>query len=68
MSNKEKDKSNQTVNGGCGLCAFIAAFLSYSLNHSFWWAVLHFFLSWIYIVYALFFRLRDIKDWWNAIN
>ena len=34
---------------GCG--AFFAAFLSYELNGSICWSILHFFLSWIYVGY-----------------
>lgn len=31
----------------------IAAVLSSALNHSFWWGLLHFFLGWIYVLYAV---------------
>lgn len=31
----------------------IAAGLSYAINKSFWWALLHFFLGWIYLAYQL---------------
>jgi hypothetical protein len=45
---------------GCGLSGVIAAVLSYALNQSFWWAVLHFFLSWLYILYVVFTRSKEI--------
>ncbi len=47
--------------------AWGAAFLSYSLNGSFWWAVFHFLCNWIYILYALFFRFKDIRDWVQSL-
>lgn len=37
-----------------------AAVISASLNHSFWWGLLHFFLGWIYILYALLCRSHEI--------
>lgn len=40
--------------------AIIAAVLSAALNHSFWWGVLHFFLSWIYVLYVLIARSSEI--------
>jgi len=29
----------------------LATVLSYSVNQSVWWAILHFFCSWLYVVY-----------------
>ena len=55
MSN---NSSNATV---CGMFGSIfAAVLSAALNHSFWWGVLHFILGWIYILYALLCRSKEI--------
>ena len=34
-----------------------AAGLSYAVNHSFWYAVLHFFCSYFYVAYWLAFHL-----------
>ena len=34
----------------------IAAMLSASVNHSFWWGVLHFLLGWIYVIYFVIFK------------
>ncbi len=36
---------------GIGLGTLIAALLSWSLNHSVGWAILHGILGWIYILY-----------------
>lgn len=41
--------------------SIIAVMLSYALNKSVWWAILHFFLAWIYIIYAVIFRFSDIR-------
>lgn len=39
---------------------FIAALISYALNHSFWWAVLHWFCGAFYILYAICIRGKEI--------
>lgn len=39
--------------GTIGLGGFIAAILSYGVNHSFIWAFIHAFLGWIYVGYHL---------------
>ena len=35
----------------------IASGLSYVVNHSFWWALLHFFCGFFYVAYWLAFHL-----------
>lgn len=52
-------KSSTSSNVGC-LGAIIACILSVSLNHSFWWAIFHLFCSWVYILYALLCRSKEI--------
>lgn len=56
--------SNATVSaGGCGcfgLGSAVATVLSCALNHSFWWAVLHFCFGWMYVLYAAIARSREI--------
>ena len=43
---------------GIGIGAIVAACLSWSANHSFWWAVFHAWCGWLYVVcYA--FKLVD---------
>lgn len=39
---------------------FIAAVVSYALNHSFWWAVLHWFFGSFYLIYAVCERGKEI--------
>jgi hypothetical protein len=48
----------QTVaSSGISLGAAIAVTVSWSLNHSLLWAILHGFLSWVYVIYyAIFLR------------
>lgn len=41
--------------GGIGLGSVIAVVISWSVNHSVVWAIIHGFLGWIYVVYYLFF-------------
>jgi hypothetical protein len=38
---------------GITLGNIIAAIISWTLNHSLIWAVIHFFFSWFYVVYAM---------------
>jgi len=38
---------------GVGLGNIIAVVISWSVNHSILWAIIHGFLGWIYIVYYL---------------
>ena len=38
----------------------IAAIISYALNHSFWWAVLHWIFGAFYIIYAICVRGKEI--------
>ena len=56
------DKMSRRSSGGAGFgCgSIIALIISVALNHSFWWAVLHLFLSWIYVVYVVIFRGSEI--------
>ncbi len=58
------ETSNSSSAGGCG-CGFGlgtvgAAILSWAMNHSVWWAIFHFFCGWFYILYAVFFRTKEI--------
>lgn len=47
---------------GCSfsLGSVVAVVLSVALNHSFWWAVLHFIFGWFYVIYALLVRSAEI--------
>lgn len=59
MSEKVVDKGT-----GCGfsigMVEVCAAVVSYALNHSGWWAFLHFFLGPFYLLWALFGRTKEI--------
>jgi hypothetical protein len=46
---------------GCLGC-FVAAFLSWIANKSILWAILHFFVGWLYVVYWFIFR-SPLYDW-----
>lgn len=45
-----------TIKAGIGFGTALAITISWSVNHSILWAVLHGFLSWIYVVYFAIFR------------
>jgi len=40
--------------GGITLGSLLAVILSWSINHSVGYAILHFFCSWFYVIYWLF--------------
>jgi hypothetical protein len=54
--------SDNQNSAGCsvGLGSVLAVVLSVALNHSFWWAVLHFLFGWLYVIYALLVRSAEI--------
>ena len=62
MAEIGRDKMSNRGSGGAGFgCgSIIALIISVALNHSFLWAVLHLFLSWIYVVYVVIFRGSEI--------
>jgi len=52
------DKKGCVVNLGGG--SVVAVIISVALNHSFWWGLLHFFCGWLYVLYAVLARGREI--------
>ena len=44
---------NRYSGTGITLGSLLAVLISWSHNHSLFWAVIDFFLSWIYVIYAL---------------
>ena len=58
--------SDESSSGcGIGLGSIVAAIISAALNHSFWWGVLHFILGWVYVLYVVLVRTREI---WPALK
>jgi hypothetical protein len=49
MENKTKAAGGGSITIG----SIIAVLMSWHINHSILWAFIHFFFSWVYIVYAL---------------
>ena len=46
--------ANESCNGGClgiGIGSALAMILSFQLNHSILWAILHGIFSWFYVIY-----------------
>ena len=54
--------ANVTINTGGLVGGIIAMIMSWVVNHSVIWGILHFFCSWIYVIYWLAFKTRFI-DW-----
>ena len=48
---RQKDRSSEASLAGIGLGSAIAIVLSFQLNHSILWAILHGILSWFYVLY-----------------
>ena len=53
-------KGDNSSGGRIGIGSVCAVILSAALNHSFWWGVLHFIFGWIYVLYAVLFRTKEI--------
>lgn len=47
-------ESKTTVNVGGGIGTILATALSWATNHSVWYAFLHFWCGWIYVIYNIF--------------
>ena len=43
--------NNNITNNGVSLGSILAVILSWTTNHSILWCILHFFGSWIYVIY-----------------
>ena len=53
--------NSDSSSGSCiGAGSVIAVILSAALNHSFWWGLFHFFCGWVYVLYAVLFRTKEI--------
>lgn len=50
------DYSRAAVSNGISMGTALAMILSYSVNHSIIWALIHGVLSWIYVVYFALVR------------
>lgn len=48
------DEVGSVVHSGIGLGAAIAVSISWSVNHSIVWAIVHGLLSWVYVIYFAF--------------
>ncbi len=51
----------RTASGGWGITSILALILSWLLNHSVGWCVLHFFLGWIYLLWAAIVRTAEVR-------
>ncbi|MHC5201325.1 hypothetical protein [Myroides sp. LJL119] len=43
--------SIELYGGGITIGSILAVYLSWQRNHSILWAIIHFFLGWIYVIY-----------------
>lgn len=48
--------SRSTTRSGIGIGAIVAAILSWSVNHSILWALVHGFFGWFYLIYYVIFK------------
>ena len=46
-------KEKEVISRGISMGVVMAMIMSYSVNESVWYALLHGFLSWIYVIYKL---------------
>lgn len=63
MSNENTESTN--VSCGCGpigLGPILAVLFSWFVNGSIGWAIVHFFLGWIYVVWSLIFHYDAVAD------
>lgn len=49
------------VGSGVGLGTIIAVVVSWSRNHSILWAIVHGILGWLYVIYAILVKSRDVS-------
>ncbi len=57
---KDGPVSRERDTGCIGFGSVVAVILSVALNHSLGWALLHFLMGWIYVLYAVLFRTKQI--------
>lgn len=48
----------------CSVGALVAVVMSYAINQSFWWALLHAFCGWMYVLYWLL-TYTKVLEWIN---
>jgi hypothetical protein len=48
-------QSNKLVSSGISMGCALAMILSYDINHSIAWAIIHGLFSWIYVLYRILF-------------
>ena len=51
--------------GGIGVGTVLAIVLSWTANHSILWAIIHGFLSWIYVIYYALIKYKVIAPLWK---
>jgi hypothetical protein len=47
------NNNNATYAGGFGIGSLIAVVMSWEVNHSILWAIVHAILGWFYVIYRL---------------
>ncbi|MDR2977550.1 MAG: hypothetical protein LBV19_09740 [Streptococcaceae bacterium] len=71
MDNKSSSKAH-SKGCGCGIGSFgigsiLAAILSYSTWHSIFWAIIHFFFGWVYIIYFAIVHTAHLQLFWDNL-
>ncbi len=55
------NSSSSAVGGGISLGSLLAVILSWTVNHSVLWCIVHFFCTWVYVIYWCLVYASTIK-------
>ena len=55
-----ENSSSSATTAGIGFGCALAMVISFGLNKSIWWAILHGFFNWFYVLYYAFFLDRPV--------
>jgi hypothetical protein len=53
---RDDNGGGKATGGGIGIGAVIAVVMSWGVNHSVLWAILHGICGWLYVIYYLIFK------------
>lgn len=59
MSNRRR--CTKAVGTSWSVTSVLALILSWMLNHSVGWCIVHFFLGWAYLLWAMLVRTNEVK-------
>lgn len=56
------------MGAGLGLGSLVALFLSFVVNKSVIWGVIHFMCSWLYVMWAFVVHTQTITSWFKQFG